>query len=104
MKDVRITLAAVWRSARWRAPGYLDAVLENSTQDGDTLVIAPEAYDRLKNGWPEQPGIRGLGDVVKVVLKPLVKASDSLLGTDLQNCPGCEDRRQALNDRFPMGK
>jgi len=102
MKDVRITLAAVWRSARRRPPGYLDAVLENSTQDGDCLVLTSEAYEKVKNAWPEEAKIRGLGDVVKAVLKPFVKASDSLLGTDLQNCPGCDGRVESLNDRFPI--
>lgn len=38
---------------------------------------------------------RGLGDLVKKVLHPIVK------GTRLENCKGCNDRKEKLNKLFP---
>lgn len=40
---------------------------------------------------------RQMGDAVKTALAPVVALSDSLLGTDLQNCGGCEQRRVDWN-------
>lgn len=49
---------------------------------------------------PKRP--RGLGDVVHLIAKPIAVASDHLLGTDLQNCQSCEDRRKTLNQWVPF--
>ena len=42
-------------------------------------------------------GLRGVGDLVHVVLNPLVKGVDALIGTNLQGCGGCHKRQEALN-------
>ena len=39
----------------------------------------------------------GLGDAVKGILGPIAKGIDAVAGTDLEQCQGCERRRQALN-------
>ncbi|MDE2096169.1 MAG: hypothetical protein KGL39_02915 [Patescibacteria group bacterium] len=46
--------------------------------------------------------LRGLGDVVYLVARPVVKAADAVLRTDLQNCGGCKGRRETLNQKFPL--
>jgi hypothetical protein len=45
---------------------------------------------------------RGLGDLLHSVLHPAAKIIDGAIGTDLSNCKGCEDRREKLNDKFPI--
>ena len=39
----------------------------------------------------------GLGDVVHLVAAPVAKAIDKVAGTNLQNCSGCNRRRETLN-------
>ena len=43
----------------------------------------------------------GLGDAVKTILSPIVKASDSVLGTKLAGCAGCAKRQETLNAIVP---
>lgn len=42
-------------------------------------------------------GLRGAGDLVHVVLNPIVKGIDALLNTNLGGCGGCHKRQEALN-------
>ena len=44
----------------------------------------------------------GLGDLVHGVANPIAKAIDFVAGTDLQNCPSCNGRREALNRNVPF--
>ena len=46
--------------------------------------------------------IRGVGDVVARIAKPIARAIDARLGTDLENCKGCNKRRETLNQAFPI--
>jgi hypothetical protein len=43
----------------------------------------------------------GLGDAVAVVAQPIAKMLDLTLGTSIQNCGGCAQRREALNNLVP---
>ncbi len=45
---------------------------------------------------------RGLGDVVEAVAKPVARMIDRIAGTDIEHCPGCARRRDALNRRFSL--
>lgn len=45
---------------------------------------------------------RGLGDVVAAVANPVARTIDRIAGTDLQNCKGCDKRREDWNQRFPF--
>lgn len=51
----------------------------------------PEGYELGKSP------ITGLGDLVEIGLKPLVRLIDKVAGTSLGNCGGCRNRRKALN-------
>lgn len=44
----------------------------------------------------------GLGDIVHKIAQPIARTIDGALGTDLQNCGGCKNRRAALNRMFPF--
>lgn len=48
--------------------------------------------------------IRGLGDVIAAVAKPIARGIDAVIGTDLQNCGGCEQRQESLNKLFPFAR
>jgi hypothetical protein len=43
----------------------------------------------------------GLGDIVEIGARPFARLSDKILGTDFQNCPGCGERKDALNAAVP---
>lgn len=49
-------------------------------------------------------GIEGLGDVVALVAKPAARFIDGMIGTDLVNCPGCEERRKDWNAAVPFNQ
>lgn len=56
-----------------------------------------------KKEWRRPRKLRGLGDLVAIAAKPIAAASDALLGTHLQNCQSCEERRQNWNKHYPFG-
>jgi hypothetical protein len=41
--------------------------------------------------------VRGVGDIVHVVLNPISKAADAIFGTNTQGCAGCYQRQNNLN-------
>lgn len=41
--------------------------------------------------------VRGLGDIVHLVVNPMAKIVDRIAGTNLQGCGGCRSRQEALN-------
>lgn len=40
---------------------------------------------------------KGLGDLVEKVAKPIAKAIDKVVGTDIEHCDGCDKRKDFLN-------
>lgn len=52
---------------------------------------------------PNRTKLRGLGDVVHLVAQPIARAIDHVAGTHLQDCVGCEKRREKLNKAIPFG-
>ena len=40
---------------------------------------------------------KGLGDMVETIAKPIAKAIDSVAGTDIEHCEGCEKRKNFMN-------
>lgn len=61
---------------------------------GDTLFIESDAL----TAFQERHAFRGLGDLVSLAAQPIAKTFDATLGTDLANCPGCDGRKEGLND------
>ncbi len=43
----------------------------------------------------------GLGDAVASVAQPIARVLDRALGTHIENCGGCKQRRDALNRIVP---
>ncbi len=43
----------------------------------------------------------GLGDLVEVIAKPVVRVSDARFGTQLKGCKGCASRKDFLNSLAP---
>lgn len=46
--------------------------------------------------------IKGAGDIIHAVARPIAKAIDTVARTNIQNCGGCKKRREALNAKFPF--
>jgi hypothetical protein len=46
--------------------------------------------------------MKGLGDAVEVVAKPIARAIDRVAGTNIRNCSACAKRREALNKAVPF--
>jgi hypothetical protein len=43
----------------------------------------------------------GLGDAVASIAQPIAKAIDSIAGTNIEGCGGCQQRKEALNKLVP---
>lgn len=54
------------------------------------------------NVKPPEKKLRGLGDVVAMFAKPVATVSDKVFKTKLTNCAPCQQRRQKLNQQFPL--
>lgn len=63
------------------------------------FVELPHDFDW--QGEPPKPVSCGLGDTVAFVSQPVAKAIDTVLGTNIQNCGGCQQRQETLNKMFP---
>lgn len=46
--------------------------------------------------------LKGLGDLIHKFALPIANAIDSIAGTDLKNCGGCQDRQEKLNQAVPF--
>lgn len=61
-------------------------------REGKFYEITAEDHARIHAGKP----IR-LGDLVHAIAHPIARALDATLGTNLQNCSACAQRRETLN-------
>ncbi len=95
--SVRFKLSDIEKKAGDRGSYYGD-FLNRGTVIGDELEISEENYKRLVAKF------RGIGDVVAFVAMPLAKAIDFAFGTDLQNCGGCADRQEKMNEFLPFDR
>lgn len=48
------------------------------------------------------PKLTGLGDAAALIAKPVARLIDAALGTDLEHCDDCEQRRQRWNEAVPF--
>jgi hypothetical protein len=91
-----------WRLVEERAaqrpPGYLEAVLAAGSRHGDLITLDLKAYHDLC----EKYSPRGVGDLIAKVAQPVARAIDAFLGTNIQNCDGCLDRQNKLNEILPF--
>lgn len=58
--------------------------------------------DKINESNESNEKIKGLGDVVEKVAKPIAKVIDAVANTNIQGCGGCAKRRKYLNDKFPL--
>jgi hypothetical protein len=100
---VKISIEKLRQKAAERPAGYLEDVLASGKAVDGWLQITPEAYQALTKKYsPER--LRGLGDTVALIAKPVARAIDKIVGTDLERCPACAQRRAKLNAAFPFKK
>lgn len=72
--------------------------------DQTPVSLLPKAPRRqFRGGGPlfKRKTPVGLGDAVEVVAKPVAKAIDRVLGTNLEHCGGCARRKAKLNALVP---
>ena len=67
-------------------------------------IVPSSAEKEGQTGELSDPKIRGAGDILARVLRPMVWGLDSVLGTALEDCDECKARRQRLNRLFPIGQ
>jgi hypothetical protein len=48
------------------------------------------------------PDIKGAGTLLKAGLAPIVRVIDSMAGTRLADCKGCNERAEALDRALPF--
>ncbi len=89
-------------------PDLRAKLLQSSHQFQDTIQIEEQHLESIllqhpctHSAAPPQPS-RGLGDIIHTIIYPIAAAADTLLGTDLQNCPTCAQRQAALNTLFQI--
>lgn len=75
--------------------GYVHARIEHA----DPCAACPATPPRWgKYGRCTQ---FGLGDAVATIAQPIARVLDRHLGTRIENCSGCKQRRAALNRLMP---
>jgi hypothetical protein len=68
-------------------------------------AIKPGEHVALDDPRLQRPGkMRGLGDLVAKVAKPIAGAIDAAIGTDLVNCSSCGERQERWNKAVPFGR
>lgn len=77
-------------------PDVLPELLSAGTSDGTYVTLSRSDYERIFRR------VRGLGDAVAIFAKPIARAIDRTLHTDLEHCPGCSERQDRLNKLFPF--
>lgn len=48
------------------------------------------------------PRLRGVGDLIAIVAKPIARTVDSIFPTNLSTCSGCAARQETLNQILPF--
>jgi hypothetical protein len=86
-----------------RPESYRRALLAAGAIEDGKLLIDADVCARIHAEHPPtaRKQHRGLGDVVAAMAQPIAGALDAVLGTDLQNCGGCKERQELLNQKFP---
>lgn len=71
-------------------------------KDGAWVDVSEEEF-KVHSTKPTQKFARqfGLGDAVAAIANPLARALDATIGTHIEGCGGCAQRRKALNKLLP---
>lgn len=93
----QICMRQLEEQAPHRPDGYLEDILAAGRIEGEWLMLSDETYAALCEKY-RRPG---LGDRVAQIAKPIARALDTVIGTDLEHCQSCAERQKWLNERFP---
>jgi hypothetical protein len=92
---IRFLKATLEKTARNRPDGWLADVMASARHDdAESITLHPDDYAAIQKKYGRR--LR-LGDLVESVAKPIAQAIDFVFKTDLQNCKGCEERKEWLN-------
>jgi hypothetical protein len=76
-------------------------------QKNDSFHSNPESECPIKwaGRWHKSrlgEKMKGAGDLVAKIAKPIARAADAILKTNLTNCVPCQARRNKLNEKLPF--
>lgn len=94
MPSVKFPLSLIRSLAPNRAPEYMDECLSRGVVIGDEIEFSESDYSYLCRFRTSSVG---LGDRVASIARPIAKTIDAALGTDIEHCGGCDERRRWLN-------
>lgn len=83
----------------------LRAKVESYVTANGFVLNNEEFEDNICHNTPNcvcTEAVRGMGDVVHMVLNPIAGFIDNLAGTNLQGCGGCAQRQADLNKAMPL--
>ena len=87
------------------AEDYLAELCARGRVEGNLLRIEADVVREVRAKYqpsPPSPEVRGLGDAVAMVAKPIARALDHFFGTKLADCQGCFERQKTLNQVMPF--
>ena len=88
--------------ASTRMAGFQEEILKAGRVNGGILEIGGKDWIEISNRFLKRPRKKmGLGDAVEMVAQPIAGAIDSLFGTHIQGCGGCQQRKDTLNRLVP---
>jgi hypothetical protein len=96
---MKILLTSLEANKARRPSGYYEDVLAHGKVEGEFLVINPDNYTALVVKY--QP-MRGAGDLVAIPAQAIARTIDKVFHTNIADCSGCQQRRDALNKLIPF--
>ena len=97
---MKILIEAIKANSKNRPDGYVADCLSQGVVNGEWLEIEPSSYRELLNKY--RPEMRGMGDLVEKIARPIAHGLDRVLGTHITGCSGCSKRQDVLNKLIPF--
>ena len=94
---IAVPLSRIHEKSKSSPKGYLDEIINSGKIKGGFILLEESVFLELKKKYNP----KGFGDTVERFAKPIARAVDSVLGTNLVNCGSCEERKEFLNKVFP---
>jgi len=100
---MRIRISSIKERARFKGAEYLQDVMSRGVVIGAYLEMQEDDYKWLVQKYAKAgTQIRGVGDIVHKIAQPIAKVIDRIAGTNVAGCGGCAQRREKLNEVFPI--
>ena len=91
---MKLSLTDIARNCDIYPSGFAQALAREGKQVASAIEITPEQFGALVIRFRSTAG---LGDIVARFAQPVARTIDRIAGTDLEHCPKCKQRQEALN-------